>query len=102
MYIQDALLPVRVYSSDMENDHNHASNGQGKAVFLLFSSLIQAPCVFELFQIVPYIIIKDQNPFSLSKRLPLAMLISTNPQNVFFSSFSFFPPPPPEIFSFHV
>ena len=52
------------------------------------------------FSCVPNIIIKDQNPFSLSKRLPPAMLISTNPQNVFF--FPFFPPPPPEIFSFHV
>lgn len=75
------------YSSDVENDHNDVFNGQGESVFLVFSLLIQAPCVFELFQIVPYIIIKDQNPFSLSKRLPPAMLISTNPQNVFFFLF---------------
>lgn len=63
-------------------------------------------CLFRLhvcwscFSCVPYIIIKDQNPFSLSKHLPPAMLISTNPQNVFF--FLFFSPPPPEILSFHV
>lgn len=69
------------------NDHSDASYGQGKIMLLVFTFLLLAVRVFELFQFVPYIIIKDQNSFSLSKRLPQAMLISTNPQNVIF-----FPP----------
>lgn len=42
---------------------------------------------FGLFQFVSYIIIKDQNSFYLSKRLPPAMLISKKPPNVFFPPF---------------
>lgn len=71
-------------------------------MLLVFTFLLLAVCVFELFQFVPYIIIKDQNSFSLSKRLPQAMLISTNPQNVIFFPLFFSPSPPPEMFSFHV